>query len=270
MSSLYNSMSYTRFQDWLVKEGKVDIFGFDKEIKVEKKDPKDDKPVKQINIESMMNYLARFPLGVKQPNIKFMNEIHWGEGPGSIRIWVGTGLNVMIERKGLDLQGVPRWITKKVFQLDQTGYGGFEEAIGEDLIKVLKEVDQKQLDYPKDNYDELDRLVGAMASAIRRTARDIFIFEGIKMLDENSYIIRLAVRGHGIEAQGHRRVEENQTHVHYDKKSGTIRVWNFNVESNVGGNHAWELMPTDTDWYFFPTQPREEIVETLANTLHWY
>jgi len=257
------------FKNWLLKEFR-DVFGFDQDIKPQYNKKKDDKPVKQINIEKLLEYLEMHRLGHKEPCIKFVNELHWGEGPGAVRIWIGTGLNIMLEKQTVDLTGIPRWITKKVYQVDQTGYGGYEDAVAHELLEALEKIDEKPPDSAKHDFDEMEALVANIASAVRRTARSIFMFEGIRKLNENSYIIRLGVRGHGIEAQDQQRVEENQTHVTYDPQTGLIRMTNYNVESAVGRGHSWEIMPTDTDWYFCPTQPREEITETIANTLHWY
>mgnify|MGYP006908275071 CR=1 FL=1 len=258
----------TGFQYWLVKEGK-DIFGFEKNLELEKKKPEDEKPIIQFNVEEMMDLLAMHSLGAKQPFIRFSNEIHWGRGNGALRLWMGTGLNIMIERQGIDLNGTPRWICKRLYQIDPSGYGGFEDAVAEELLEQLKKIDESELDSPSREYEDLEGLVASMASVIRRTARDIFIFEGIRKIDQYNYIIRLGVRGHGIEAQDQQRVEENQTHVSYDKNSGVIRLLNYNVESSKA-QHEWAIMVTDTDLNFFPTQTREEIVETIANTLHWY
>lgn len=262
-------MKSYKFQDWMIREGK-DIFGFEKDKAVKRKDDRDEKPVNGINLESISNYLAMHEIGSKRPYIKFVNEIHWGRGEGALRVWFGTGLNVMVERQGQDLNGTPRWYTKKIYQLDQTGYGGFEDAIAFEIIEQLEKIDETQLDSATRDYDELENLVAHMASKMKRTARDVFVFEGIRKIDRNNYVIRFGVRGHGVEAQDQQRVEENQTQVTFDKESGVIRLTNYNIESPVGGGHSWEIMPTDTDLNFFPTQPRDEIVETMANTMHWY
>lgn len=258
----------TGFHYWLVKEGK-DIFGFEKPQRLEKKNKDDEKPINQFNVEKLMDYLSLHEIGAKGPQVRFSNEMHWGNGHGALRIWLGTGLNIMIERQGIDLNGTPRWVTKRVYQIDPSGYGGYEDAIAEELLEQLEKIDETELDSPSRKYDDLEGLVASMASSFRRTARDIFIFEGIRKIDGNNYIIRLGVRGHGIESPDQQRVEENQTHVSYDKESGTIRVLNYNVESPLR-QHEWAIMPTDTDLVFFPTQTRDEIVETLANTMHWY
>lgn len=258
----------TGFQYWLIKENK-DIFGFEKYQKLEKKKPEDEKPINRFNVERMMDSLSLHEVGAKSPYVRFSNEMHWGKGHGAMRVWLGTGLNIMIDRQGIDLTGTPRWITKRIYQIDPSGYGGYEEAVAQELMDEIKKIDETQLDSPKRDYDDLEGLVASMASTIRRTAKDVFIFEGIRKVDANNYIIRLGLRGHGVEAQDQQRVEENQTHVSFDRDSGTLRVLNYNIESSKA-QHEWAIMVTDTDLNFFPTQTREEIVETIANTLHWY
>ena len=245
------------------------MYGFDKELKPRYTKKEESKPVKTFNIEKLLEYLGMHKLGYKEPNIKFVNEIHWGVGPGAIRLWIGTGLNIMLEKQTVDLTGIARWITKKVFQVDQAGYGGYEDAVANELLNELEKIDEKTPDSAKHDYDELESLVSNIAGALRRTSRSIFMFDGIRKLNEHSYIIRLGVRGQGVEAPDQQRVEENQTHITYDPETGLIRMTNYNIESPVR-SHSWEIMPTDTDWYFCPTQSREEITETIANTMHWY
>jgi hypothetical protein len=208
-------------------------------------------------------------LGFKDPTVKFMNEIHWGTGPGSIRVLFGTGLNIMLEKQTTDLIGTPRWITKKVYQLDQSGYGGHEDAIAHELLEQLEKIDQMPPDSPQHDYQELENLVCNIAGSMRRTARSIFIFEGIKKLADNEYVIRMGVRAHGLELWDQRRVIENQTNVTYNPETGVIRMTNYNVASKTKG-HEWRMTPSDTNWYFCPTQSREEITETICNAMHWY
>lgn len=262
-------MAYISFKKWLLREFR-DVFGFDKDI-VPKydKSKKSEKPVNRFDIESVINYLEMHKLGYKEPNIKYVNEIHWGEGPGAIRLWIGTGLNVMLEKQAVDLTGTPRWITKKVYQIDQAGYGGYEDAVANELIEKLEKIDESPPDSPKHDYNELESLVSNIAGSLRRCSRPIFIFEGVRKLDDNSYIVRLGVRGQGNDAQDQQRVEENQTFITYDSETGLIRMTNYNIESPKK-SHSWGIMPVDTDWYFCPTQSREEITETIANTMHWY
>ena len=262
-------MAFKTYTNWLITEKKKDIFGFEKHKRKdpEKKNP--GLPVKRLNLEILTNYMANHKVGIKKGRVKFVNEAHWGFGTGSMRTWIGTGMNVMIDKQCVDLLGNPRWITKRIYQINQEGMGGHEEAIANELLEQMELIDKQPLDSPKNDFEHLENLVATMATTMQRTAREIFVYEGIKKVDDSTYIIRFGVRGHGIEAPDQKRIEENQTIIHYDKKAGIIRLMNYNIESPIG-QHLWEHMPTDTDLYFMPTQDRDEIIETIANTMHWY
>jgi hypothetical protein len=260
-------MAVKTFTQWLETH---DIFGFDKELYAEPKNVYDEKPVKRFSLQKMMENLSRHSIGSRQPIIQQVNEVRWGEGPGSLRVWIGTGLNVMFERMGVDLQGTNRWITKKVYQIPQSGYGGHEDVVANEALEVLQQINETPLESATREYNELEDLVVSMASNLRKTARSCFIFEGVRKVNDEQYIIRFSVRGQGVETQDQQRVEEHQTLVHYDKESGLIRLIDYNLESPVGKGHKWEFMQADSDWYFAPNQPREEIIETISNTLYWY
>ena len=96
------------------------------------------------------------------------------------------------------------------------------------------------------------------------------MFQAVRKVDENNYLIQFEVRGHGVEAPDQKRIEENLTQITYDKEAGTIRVQNYNVESPVGGAHEWAIAPQDLDMYFLPSQPRDEIAECVAVHFKYY
>jgi hypothetical protein len=100
--------------------------------------------------------------------------------------------------------------------------------------------------------------------------KDVFLPCGIKKLHEYAYLISLNVRGHGVEAPDQRRIEQNQTAVTYDPDQGTIRIFNYNIESPTGGPHQWSLMENDLDIYFFPSQSRDEIADCLMVHFKYY
>jgi hypothetical protein len=58
--------------------------------------------------------------------------------------------------------------------------------------------------------------------------------------------------------------------VTYDREAGTIRVTNYNIKSPVGKRHSWKIYPNDLDLYFFPSQDRDEISETVAVHMKYY
>lgn len=262
------------FKLWLEQETTpIADFGFDKETKenpykiatIER-----EHPIHRFDIEEMGTYLAMRKLNSHPCKIQFVNQYVWGETVGATRVRINTGLQLFIDRKGVDLLGNERWLTKKSFQINREGYGGYEDVVAEEIFEVVKEVSSLPLDVPKENWPNLERTVVSVANKLQRTAKEVLMFENITRVNENRYIIVFGLRGHGIEAQDQRRVEENVTEVIFDKNSGSLRILNTNVESDVGGAHTWEIMPSDQDFIFFPTQDNEEISEVVSTPMKFY
>jgi len=265
-------MAYKTFGHWLREN--ADIFGFDagdRRHEIQPMPPKlKDEPVDRVNIEEVVKGLARYTVGEKQPHIAFVGEVRWGWGTGSIRVATGSRMKLVIERLGHDLEGNSRWFTEKIYQINRAGFGGHEESIIHDVLGEVKKIDERPMPSPNHEYDGLENFVSALANSYKRTARDIFLYEGIKKVDDENYIIRMAVRGSGVEHQDQRRVLENQTFVNFSPSRGVLRIFNYNVESPVGNAPQWRLMPSDVDWYFTPNQSRDEILEALSTHMHWY
>lgn len=258
-----------KFKAWLIHEGSFkDIFGFEKDFFQDVKPP-NDKPVKPFNIEKIITELSKHHIGCKLPKSEFSNRVQWGRFPGALRVIIESKLDVVIDRLTLDLNGKPSWLTKRVYQLNQGGGNNSENIISEEIFNFMLEVDKQPPDSAKARWDGLEKLVSSMAGTLRRVSADIFIFEGVRQVDESHYIIRMAVRGQGLQAPGQVRVEENHTSVSYSKETGLIRICNFNVESPLG-EHKWQLSPVDANWYYAPTQSIAEISQTMANNLRWY
>lgn len=246
-----------------------DIFGFDKDIQQEKKPEYNDYPIRRFNIEEMMEYLAGCKLPGKNPQIHQVNEIRWGDQIGAVRVKIGTTLQVEVDKLCSDLKGNPTWVTKKFYQINRAGYGTFEKNVAEELFGEVERIDKEEIDAPKKEYAELPNLVVGISNKLRTTAKEIFVYEGIRKVNDNNYIIKFGVRGHGVEARDHQRVIENLTDISFNKKTGKIRVINSNVKTNVGG-HNWKLTPADQDWSFMPTQTKDEIIEVISTNMKWY
>lgn len=259
------------FKLWL--ESEIADFGFDKErspnpFKVA--NIQREHPIHRFDIEEMGTYLAMKKLNSSPCKIQFVNQFVWGENVGAVRVRVNTGLQLFVDRKGIDLLGNERWLAKKSFQINREGYGGYEDIVADEIFEAVKEVADNPLDVPQDNWPDLERTVVNLASKLQRTAKDILVFENITKVNNNRYIIVFGLKGYGIETQDHRRVEENITEVIFDEKSGSLRVFNTNVESDTGGRHSWEVMPSDQDFIFFPTQNNEEISEVVSTPMKFY
>jgi len=251
----------------------TDIFGFEPDKNGT--DPDENmlsRPISQFDLELMMEILAQKPLGVQEAFCPFVSEILWGKQPGSMKLEVDTGLTFYIKKMGTDKIGNPRWVTKRMFQLNRQGYGGLEDSVAQEVYEQIEIISHSNIDCPKEGYDseDLKNLVTHLNNKIKRVAKEIFMPAGIKKLSEYAYVISLDVRGMGLEAQDQRRVEQNQTVVSYDNDQGTIRVFNYNIESPTGKAHSWQIMENDLDLYFFPSQDREEISECLAIHFKYY
>jgi len=251
----------------------TDIFGFEPEQSgIDPDDNMLSRPIQQFDLELMMEFLSRKKIGMQEAFVPFVSEIQWGREPGAIRLEVDTGLTFYIKKLGVDKTGNPRWVTKKMFQLNRQGYGGLEDSVSQEVYEHIDKLYQSRIDAPSEGYaaEDLENLVIHLNNKIKRIAKGIFIPAGIKKLSEYAYVISLDVTGMGLETQDQRRVEQNQTVVTYDKEQGTIRVFNYNIESPTGGGHKWQIMESDLDIYFFPTQDREEISECLAIHFKYY
>lgn len=249
----------------------TDIFGFDHKRSGDDQDEKmSENPINSFNLESMMDILKTKTIGNKKARVKFVNEISWGDEPGSVKLDIDPGSTFYIKRLNKDKKGNNVWVSKKMFQLNRHGYGGLEDIVAEEIYNELEKVYEGSIDSPVSEYSDLENLTHKIYNKATKVMKNIFIPEGIKKLNDNAYIIKMGVRGHGLETYGHNRVEQNQTLVSYDPECGTIRINNYNIESPVGKAHSWKLNPLDLDLYCFPTQSRDEISELVAIHYKYY
>lgn len=247
----------------------ADIFGFDS-----KKPPsnpfEDQNPVYPFDIELMSQFLSRRKIGLFESNINFMNEVQWGDRYGAIKLNVDPRFTFHIRRLGFDLDRSPRWVTKKLFQLNRQGYGGYEESVAGEIYDEIERIFNYPLEVPTADFQKLEDLTMHITTKMRRTAKPYFVFEHVRKLNNDNYIIKFNVGSQGVEAPDHQRVEEVLTQVMYDRQAGMLRVTNYKVESKVGGPRSWTLKPSDLDLFFFPNQDRDEIAEAIAVRWKYY
>jgi hypothetical protein len=263
-------MKKIKFKDYF--ENTTDIFGFES-----KRSPipvNDDdllmKPIKQFDVELMMNLLSQKSIGVFEAHMPFLHEIRWGNQPGAIKLEIDTGYTFYIKKLGIDRQGSPRWLTKRMFQLNRQGYGGTEDIVAQEIFEHIERYSTQNIETPSSTYEDLNILVHEIYEKIKKTSKIIFYPEGIKKINEDAYIIKFGVAGQGLESPGQTRVEQNQTLVSYDRDSGTIRVTNYNIKTPVGKKGTWKIYPNDLDLYFFPSQDKNEISEAVSVHMKYY
>jgi hypothetical protein len=249
----------------------TDIFGFDRnKNSVIPDDSMLQRPISQFDVELMMDLLSKKNIGNIIPKTPFMNEIRWGDQPGAVKLDVDTGYTFYVRKLGKDKQGHDRWLSKKMFQLNRQGYGGLEDIVADEIHNELAKIYEGPLDSPITDYSDLEHLTLRIYDKAKKVMKNIFIPEGIRKLSDNAYIIKMGVRGHGLEGKSQKRVEQNQTMVSYDPECGTIRINNYNIESPVGGPHSWNIKPSDLDLYCFPSQGKDEISELVAVHYKYY
>lgn len=260
-------MANVNFKTWLER---TDIFGFERDVNTPNPRTKENElPLKRFDLDTLTEFLKNMRLPGKLASCSFPNEVIWGENVGAVRVKIGPTLQLQIDKCCTDLQGNQIWVTKKFYQINRAGYGGFEKNVGQEIFEEVERIDKEGVDSPSSEYRELPNLAAGIANGLRRMARDIFIFEGIRKVNETNYIIRFGVRGQGVEARDHQRVIENLTDISFDRRTGKIKIFNHSVKTNVGG-HFWKLLPADQNWNFMPSQPRDEIVEVISTNLKWY
>lgn len=249
----------------------TDIFGFEPErAKDTPPDSLSSEPIRGFNLELMMEYLSKKSIGAYKPQGYYTSEMRWGTQPGAVKLEVDTGFTFFIKKLATDKLGNPRWITKRAFQLNRNGYGGMEDLVAQEVYENVAKYAEGGIDSPVEEYKELDSLVYHIYGKLKRTAKDIFIPEGVKRIHDNAYIMSFGVRGHGLEARSQRRVEQNQTMVAYDQEQGTIRITNYCLQSRTGRQHEFKISQNDLDLYFMPSQDRDEISETIAVHMKYY
>lgn len=249
----------------------TDIFGFERDKKDETgTDSLLNSPITQFDVEEMMEFLRRKKVGTQYGNCPFPNVCQWGKQPGSVKVEVDTGYRFSIKKLGVDKQGNPRWVTKKMFQLNRNGFGGYEDAVAQEVFEQVQRAAETMIEAAPEDYKDLENLVHNIYGKMKRTAKEIFIPEGVKKLHDDAFIIKFGVKASGVEARNHQRVEQNQTLVAYDRSQGTIRITNYNLLSDTGGSHDFKINQNDLDCYFFPTQDRDEISEVVAVRMKYY
>lgn len=266
-------MSYKSFQDWVILE-KKDIFGFDYYA------PNGDKgksskspPLHRIKVEEVISELLTNNLGAKEAYSRFNNSIQWGIGSGSIYMEVSPlgSFKGIVRRLSNDAEGTPIWICKKVMPFYDylNAETAFDRELAKDLIEKIKETDETKLESPDQNYDDLEDLTIKIAEDCQLNMPEMFIYRGIKMVQENHYIIFFELKGQGIEAPGSTRIEQHHIQVSFNKKKGYIKIFNNDIQSPTKGRE-WLPAPSEFEEYFFPNQPINEISECVAAALSTY
>lgn len=227
-------------------------------------------PLRPFDVESMMKMLSRNKIGVFEAKTPFSNEIQWGTDYGALKLEVNNRMQFLVHKLGRDLEGNPCWVTKKSFQLNRRGFGGYEEGVAQEIYQQIKNLSEGGLEGPTSEFEHFHKIAEYVADRLERTAKEIFIYRGIKKINDWNYQVVFELRGQGVQAPNQKKVEQNVTDISYDQGGGTIRIRNYDVQSKVGRERSWSVQPCHLDCHFFPTQDRIEIAEPVTILMKYF
>jgi len=229
-------------------------------------------PINPIDCEVIMKELYSFPpLGNKKSRWTWADVMEWGEQAGAIKVDISPlgSYKIITRRLVVDLEGQLRWVCKSIFPLNENNHNKNEIPLAHEIYETIQKADMEMLDSAQPEYPDFKRLAYRMNTAVQRTHPTVMLYQGIKELDENYYVIFLEFRGSGVEAPTRARAEQFNVRVFFDKKIGLVRIWGHDIDSDMR-RHNWEPQPSEWDEYFAPTQPIAEIVEANLRMLMTY
>jgi len=255
-----------------------DIFGFD-EIEAKKQEvevPSDeDLPIISFNVEWMMDSLSRYKLGSMRAKHDFSDEVIWGDKqPGAIRACITPNGNFFIDRMCIDLHGNVVWICKKTFRIDFENWKDKEDLVAKDMFEEVRKISFQQIDRADSNYEDLPYLTKRLAGRLKAVAPELFMYEDIKEINKDYFIIYFSLRGAGVGKIARRFRRSAQTpeatiDIKYYRNRGYIRMILTTV--SVGGEgQGWEIDIPYLDANFMPSQHKEEIVQAITTALKYY
>lgn len=259
------------FKLWI--EEYKDVFGFDVDCKIKEIIPLDDKPIKPFKVNEMMDRLCQQQLSTLESYQKFSNECQWGTNVGSIKVAVGSKFTVFIERLIKDLEGNSKWITKKVFKINTDEFKGYESNVADAIFEEVVKVSKEGLDSPNKKYDILYDLIETIVDDFKEKGHKFFVYQGIKKINENNYILQFAVRGSGlgvlVKKKSESRVNEVIIDVSFNEKTGLLHVIETTVQTSDEGL-SWDLAPSFFEGFYTPTQNNQEITDTIMTSLIYF
>jgi hypothetical protein len=259
------------FRDWLSNLKEYADFGFEKNKTKPKSANGTDLPIKAVNVEAVIRQMREQKVGEKFSQQRYFSDLQWGEGVGAVRMVISPfgGTKAIFHKLTTDLSGDPLWICKKVVEIKEKYDNDKEGSLEVDLLHALNEVDQGGVDAPNSDYEDLEDLTIRMSSRIRRDMPQWFVFEGIRKVDDNQYIIRFGCRGQGQGRLPMKHLWEFIVDVSYNAEKGYIRTIGCDVKTQIKHND-WALGHAEFNELFVPSQPMEEIITCVSAIVATY
>lgn len=264
-------MNYFNFKNWLLSETKKDIFGFNKSIK--HKDNFNKEIVDTVNPDIITNQLLKMKLGNKTPSSNFNNQIVWSNSTNDklkLEISPYGSLRAIIKREIANSEGEPTWITKYVHLLPDDDEKINELDFAFKLFEKLKKIENSDIDSNSKKIN-FESLVIKIAEEIKlKKPCQWMIFNRIKKINDNYYVIMLNMTGNGLESSSgsgpSNKIEQYHVNITFNNKSGIIRSFGSAIESSKKVSQ-WHTGVPDWDENFITSQKNEEIISCITNSL---
>lgn len=271
-------MKHLNFKSWMINElanygygyaqsDKSSILGGTEEIE-------GDEVFFPLKSDEIIEELFRMPpLGVYSPNKKWENEVFWGEGVGSISASVTPlgSSRVVIRRESTDLLGNSVKICKKVFPLYDVIHAENELQIANNIYTEIVKINKKMIETSNNNFN-IKGLSNKLWNDLKKNHPSYIMFPTeLRSINENYYKMVFEFRGHGVQnlVPGPGRSEQFHLDLFFDKQTGIIRCWGYNIDSKVR-QHSWSVQPSEWDECFSPNQEEKEIIDCIKNTFIKY
>jgi len=264
------------FKRWFLREGK-DIFGFER-LRLEADPPEtvEDKPIKPINSDLVMEFMMRSKIGGVEPVLEFSNQIKWGDDPGSMMMVISPlgSYKSIVRRLQLDLEGREVWTCQRIFLYKDLANASeqFDDKLANYIFEHIEKIHGDEIKAPSHDYDGLKRLILKTARTCSRkdVLPDLLLYRGIKEVEENRrYIIFFECRGQGVETPGSSRLEQFAITMSYNPSTGMIRSFGNDIQSPTKG-HKWYPQPSEWDEYFSSGKKDSDIVDCVAAAFSSY
>ncbi len=256
------------FKDWLEYAN----YGMDVDKKKSQSPEYDETPIKNLNIEYVVKDLQKNKLGLKEAINSFYGECQWGKQPGAIKLTFSpyAAARAVVRKLATDLKGESVWVCKKIIEV-LNRFDKRPDTLSAIMWNVLKETDNGMIDAPYGQWDKLENLVLKLAHELRvRDHTGVLLFEGIRRLEENKhYIIHFGCKGMGVQRRGQQRLDQFQVECRYFPDNGYLKVTGNEIGDTIA-KHDWKISPSQFSEYYMPSQPVEEILESVLVHLNSY
>lgn len=260
-------MNNLNFKFWILEESKKDIFGFEKETK----EVKDVEEKYVIKVDKIKKFITK-NIGNKYPNV-FGNDIIWSnQTDEKLKVTFSPygSLRTILKKQIKNKIGENVWITKHVYPLPDSDKNVSEENLADEILKTLHIMNKEQSESVKEKVD-LKKIVIKASEQIKfkRPCRWM-VFDKIKQINENHYLIMLELTGSGLESSSgsgaNNKIEQYHINFIYSEETGLIKCFGASIESPKNSSR-WIPGVSDFEEYFAPKQNIKEVIYVVFNSL---